>query len=166
MMDNQVLTVGEVIPSFQLQAVNRSAAISPWHYKQRNNLVIFLFHHATCTACCERLLNLSEHYSTYRELETEILAISTRQPSDESNERERLQELAAHHTIAFPILWDQQGQVSQTYLNGKTDSSLVGVFICDRFGELYLQAVADEVDELPSEPEIRSWIEFIEMRCS
>jgi peroxiredoxin len=162
-MHDKILTVGGMIPSFQLQAANRSTAITPWHYKQRYNLVIFLFHHATCNACCDLLLNLSQHYQTYRALETEILAISTYQPS---NRIEPLQEFANHHTVPFPILWDQQGQVSDTYLKGKTDSSPVGVFVCDRFGELYLQAVAAEADELPSEPEIRSWAEFIDMRCT
>ncbi|WP_416665999.1 redoxin domain-containing protein [Egbenema bharatensis] len=162
-MHDPILTVGEVIPSFQLQAVNRNMAISPWHYKQRYNLVIFLFHHATCHACCELLLDLSQHYQTYRALDTEILAIATDQPA---NGIEPLQGFVDQHTIPFPILWDQQGQVSGIYLQGKPNSALVGVFICDRFGELYLRSVAAEANELPNEPEIRSWAEFIDMRCT
>jgi peroxiredoxin len=162
-MYNKTLTVGGLIPSFQLQAVNRSTVISSWHYKQRYNLVIFLFHHATCNACCTLLLNLSEHYQTYRELEAEILAIATcRQPEG----IEHLEEFANLHTIPFPILWDQQGQVSEVYLREKTDSPQVGLFICDRFGELYMQSIGNEADELPDEPEIRSWVEFIDMRCT
>lgn len=162
-MHDKTLTVGGLIPSFQLQAVNRSTAISPWHYKQRYNLVIFLFHHVACNACRELLLNLSGHYQTYRALEAEILAISTYRQSDSI---EHLQAFADHHTIPFPILWDQQGQVSEVYLKEKTDPSQVGVFICDRFGELYMQSLANEADELPDEHELRSWVEFIDMRCT
>ena len=162
-MHDQTLIVSELIPSFQLQAVNRSTAISPWHYKQRYNLVIFLFHDASCNACRELLLSLSQQYQTYCALETEILAISTCRQSDGI---EHLQEFAATQTIPFPILWDHQGQVSSVYLKEKTDPSQVGIFICDRFGELYMQAVANEADELSNEHEIKSWIEFIDMRCS
>jgi len=162
-MHDKTLTVGGIIPSFQLQAANRNIAISPWHYKQRYNLVIFLFHQATCNACRKLLLSLSEHYQTYRALEAEILAISTCQQLDGIKS---LQEFAAHHTIPYPILWDQQGQVSEAYLKEKTNPSLVGVFICDRFGELYMQSVANEADELPDEREIKSWVEFIDMRCT
>lgn len=162
-MHDKTLTVGGLIPSFQLQAVNRSTAMSLWDYKQRYNLVIFLFHDATCNACREILLSLSQHYQTYRALEAEILAIST---CRQSNSIEHLQTFVDYHTIPFPILWDQQGQVSEVYLKAKTEPSRVGVFICDRFGELYMQSVANDADELPDEHEIRSWVEFIDMRCT
>lgn len=161
-MHDQTLTVRGLIPSFQLQAVNRSTGISPWHYKQRYSLVILLFHHANCNACRELLLSLSQHYQTYRALEAEVLAISTCWQLDRV---EHLQEFADHHAIPFPILWDQQGQVRDTYLKEKTDRSQVGLFICDRFGELYMQSIANEADELPDEHEIRSWVEFVDMQC-
>lgn len=162
-MHDTTLSVGGLIPSFQLQAINRSTAVSPWYYKQRYNLVIFLFHDATCNACRELLISLSGHYQTYRALEAEILAISTCQQSDSI---EHLQTFVDHHTIPFPVLWDQQGQVSEVYLKARIALARVGVFVCDRFGELYMQSVANEADKLPDEPEIRSWVEFIDMRCT
>lgn len=162
-MYNKILGVIEVIPSFQLPAVNRSTAISPWHYKQRYNLVIFLFHRADCNICRDLLLSLSQHYQTYRALEAEVLAIAT---SWQLDSVERLQEFAEHHAIPFPVLWDQQGQVSEVYLREKANPSQVGIFICDRFGELYMQSVTNEADELPNEQDIRSWVEFIDMRCT
>lgn len=161
-MHDTPLTVRGLIPSFQLQAVNRSNDISPWHYKQRYSLVIFLFHHAACNACRELLLELSQHYQTYRACEADILAIAT---GWQLNGVEHLKEFADNHAIPFPVLWDQQGQVSNNYLPEKTDRSSVGVFVCDRYGELYMQAVADEADELPDEHEIRSWVEFVDMQC-
>lgn len=161
-MQDETLTLRGLIPSFQLPAVNRSIAITPWHYKQRYSLVIFLFHHATCSACRELLLSLSQHYQAYRACEAEILAVATCCQSDGI---EHLQEFADQHNIPFPILWDQQGRVSSNYLKEKTDRSRVGVFVCDRFGELYMQSVADEANELPDEHEIRSWVEFVDMQC-
>jgi peroxiredoxin len=160
-LDDTALKLRELIPSFELPAVNRSPTVSPWHYKQRNTLAIFLFHHAACHACCNVLLSLAQQHQIYRTLEAEVLAVSTAWQLDGV---ESLQKFAERHAIPFPILWDQQGQVSCAYL-GKTDRSPVGIFVCDRFGELYMQAVADEADQLPDEHEIRSWVEFVDMQC-
>jgi peroxiredoxin len=161
-MPNPTLNLRDLIPSFQLQAVNRSTIVSPWDYKQRYSLAIFLFHNASCNACCNLLLNLSQH-QTYRSLEAELLAIAIDwQPGG----IEPLQDFANRHAIPFPVLWDPQGHVRHAYLGEKTEQrSPVGIFICDRFGELYMQFVANESDELPHEPEIRSWVEFVDMQC-
>lgn len=161
-MQDKILSIRALIPSFELPAVNRSTAISPWNYKQRYSLVIFLFHNVTCTACRNLLLNLAQHHSTYRTYEAEVLAIATCCPSDEVD---HLQEFAEHHAIPFPVLWDEKGQVRCAYLGEQLDRSPVGIFVCDRFGELYMQSVDSEADALPNEPEIRSWAEFVDMQC-
>ncbi|MEO1522746.1 MAG: redoxin domain-containing protein [Cyanobacteria bacterium J06633_2] len=161
--DNTPLTEHGLIPSFQLQAINRDAEITPWNYKQRYSLVIFLFHDSTCEACCKMLLRLTQQYSAYRILETEVLAIAT---STQADHISALEQFAEAHSIPFPILLDQEGTVRQAYLGENAPSSTVGVFICDRYGELHMQAIADadNVDQLPSEEEIRSWAEFVDMK--
>lgn len=161
-MDSKTLSVNGLIPSFQLQAINRDATISPWDYKQHQSLAILLFHDSTCAACRDLLLNIAQHYSAYRTCDTEVLAIATNHQPDTILS---LQQFAQQHTIPFPILWDQQKTVQQAYFGEVADSSPVGIFICDRFCELYMQAVADDADQLPTEAEIRSWVEFVDMEC-
>ena len=161
-MNSKTLSVNGLIPSFQLQAINRDAVISPWDYKQRQSLAILLFHDATCAACRDLLLDITQHYSAYRHAETEVLAIAT---NNQPNTVPSLQQFTDQSTIPFPILWDQQKTVQQTYFGEVADPSTVGIFICDRFCELYMQAVAAEADQLPAEAEIRSWVEFVDMEC-
>ena len=161
-MDSKTLSITGLIPSFQLQAVNRDVEISPWDYKQRRSLVIVLFHDATCAACRDLLLNLAQHYTAYRNSETEVLAIAT---SPQPDTVLSLQQFAAQQAIPFPVLLDQQGMVRQAYLGEAADSASVGGFVCDRYGELYMQAVEPEADQLPTEAEIRGWVEFVDMQC-
>jgi peroxiredoxin len=155
------LRVHGLIPSFQLQALNRDAEITPWTYKQRYNLVILFFHDATCEACCNLLLRLAQQYSSYRTCDTEVLAIATHPHTDAI---QTLQQFAEHHTLPFPIMWTQDETVRHAYLGKNTSPSTVGVFVCDRYGELHMQAIADEADHLPSEADIRSWVEFVDMQ--
>ncbi|MEB3209925.1 MAG: redoxin domain-containing protein [Leptolyngbyaceae bacterium] len=160
-VDTAPLTIHGLIPSFQLQAINRDAEITPWAYKQRSSLVILFFHDSTCEACSNLLLSFAQQYSTYRTLETEVVAIAT---THESNLSTPLQQFAEHHSIPFPILWDQEGIVRQAYLGQHASSSAVGIFVCDRYGGLHMQAIADEADQLPSEADIRGWAEFVDMQ--
>lgn len=161
-MNSKTLSVTGLIPSFQLQAINRDAVISPWDYKQRKSLAILFFHDATCTACCNLLLNIAQHYSAYRTCDTEVLAIAT---NNQPNTIPLLKQFAEQHAIPFPILLDHQKTVRQAYLGMVADPSAVGVFICDRYGELYMQAVEPEANQLPAEAEIRGWVEFVDMQC-
>lgn len=161
-MENKTLSVTGLIPSFQLPAINRDTEITPWNYKQHRSLAILFFHDVDCAACRELLLNLAQHYPTYRNHETEVLAIAT---SDRADPVPLLQQFADQHAIPFPILWDQQKTVRQAYLGQVATPSPVGVFVCDRYGELYMQAAASDADQLPDEAEIRSWVEFVDMQC-
>lgn len=161
-MNSKTLSVNGLIPSFQLQAINRDAVISPWDYKQRQSLAILLFHDLTCAACRDLLLNIAHHYSAYRHAETEVLAIATNNHPDTVPS---LRQFAEQYAIPFPILWDQQKTLQQAYFGEVAEPSPVGIFICDRFCELYMQAVANDADQLPAEAEIRSWVEFVDMEC-
>lgn len=151
-----------MIPSFELNALNRDGSISPWNYKQRYSLVIVFVHDTTCNTCADLLLSLSQQYATYRNSDADVLAIATSQALATPDQ---LREFASHHAIPFPILWDSLGQVSSAYLGESGERSPVGVFVCDRYGELYMQAIAADADQLPSELEIRSWAEFVDMQC-
>lgn len=156
------LSLRSLVPSFELQAINRNTAIGPWTYKQRYSLAIFFFHDISCRACREMLLALSQQHSAYRTSDAEVVAIATCQDIATAD---RLREFVTDHALPFPILWDSLGQVSQTYLGAGAGRSPVGVFVCDRYGELYMQAIADEADQLPPEAEIRSWAEFVDLQC-
>jgi peroxiredoxin len=147
----------DLIPPFELPAVNRSGTVQSWQYKQRKHLVIFFFNGVHCSACCQRLQNFAQQYSRYQSVETEILAIA-------SGALEPLQDWLVQTPLPFPVLHDSEGRVLRRYA-GLEEPLPVGIFVCDRFGELYTQTIAADANDLPSEPEIRDWASFIDMRC-
>ncbi|MBD0336834.1 MAG: peroxiredoxin family protein [Cyanobacteria bacterium Co-bin13] len=149
----------DLIPPFELPAVNRSGTIQSWQYKQRKHLVILFFPGASCSACCQRLLDFAQQYPHYQSVDTEILAVS-------SGPLEPLQAWLAQTPVPFPVLQDGEGRVLRRYGGLLPEEPLpVGLFVCDRFGELYTQTIAADANDLPSEPEIRDWAGFIDMRC-
>ncbi|HEY9737611.1 MAG TPA: redoxin domain-containing protein, partial [Trichocoleus sp.] len=149
------LKTRDLIPLFELPAVNRSAPVQSWQYKQKKHLVIFFFHGASCGVCCQLLLDFAKQYSHYQSVETEILAIA-------SGALEPLQQWVEQSAVPFPVLHDGECQVLRRYAGPLLEEGLVGVFICDRFGELYTQALASDAENLPSESEIRDWAGFID----
>ncbi|MBD2260014.1 redoxin domain-containing protein [Pseudanabaena sp. FACHB-2040] len=155
---SSALNPRDLIPPFELPAVNRSGAVQSWQYKQRKHLVIFFFPGLSCPACCQLLLDFARQYSRYQSVETEILAIS-------SGSLERLQDWLAQAPVPFPVLHDGEGRVLRRYIGPVEEPLPVGLFVCDRFGELYTQTIAADANDLPSEPEIRDWAGFIDMRC-
>ncbi|GAB4235618.1 MAG: hypothetical protein Kow00121_63100 [Elainellaceae cyanobacterium] len=157
-MPDKPLQIRGLIPSFQLQAANHDAVISPWHYKQNKHLVIVFFHQFQCAACRSLLLKLADHYQHYRASDAEVLALSSGCIQD-------LRQFAEHYSIPFPVLWDEENQVRCAYIGQPQTKQSVGVFVCDRFGELYMMATASEANQLPGEAEIREWLEFVDIQC-
>lgn len=148
----------DLIPPFELPAVNRGGTVQSWQYKQRKHLVIFFFNGVGCAACCQLLQNFAQQYSRYQSVETEILAIA-------SGALEPLQDWLAQTPMPFPMLHDEEGRVLRRYAGLGEGPLPVGVFVCDRFGELYTQTLVADAKNLPSEPETRDWAGFIDMRC-
>ncbi|RMG51651.1 MAG: hypothetical protein D6723_10205 [Acidobacteria bacterium] len=153
------LRVGQLIPAFRLPAVNRPALLGPWDYKQRRNLVLFFFHGGRCSSCCRRLAEVVARYAEFRELEAEVLAISP-EPV------EALNRLAEELAPPFPLLADARSEAFHRYVHWTRSEALpTAVFIADRWGELVAHMIAPEADRLPSEREIRAWLQFIEIQC-
>lgn len=151
------LSLRAVVPLFELPAANRQQPIGPWHYKQRSNLVLIFVQHSYL-ADQDWLLALAQQYELYRALETEILIISTEALAT-------LQVWSERHAIAVPVLSDETGRVHRAYLGDAVEPLPVGLFICDRYGELYMQTLGANVQELPTEPAIREWVEFVDLQC-
>lgn len=158
-MTNPPLQIRQIIPLFELPAVNRKTRISSWDYKQHYSLAIAFIPNVGDPDCCALLLSLAKQYCTYRDLDTEILAIAH---CPTVNEVEQLRTFVTEHNILFPVLWDTEGRVREAYLG----TVQAGIFVGDRYGELYMQAIANHARELPQETEIREWVEYVDMQCA
>ncbi len=119
---------------------------------RRTNVVIFLYHGPDCPACREYLRALAQAARQLREEdETAVLAIG---PSVFTP--------GVPRTPAFPIplLIDNVGATAAE--EGVTVPALV---VADRFGELWAAWVGGEEHQLPSLPEIRAWLDLIQLQC-
>jgi hypothetical protein len=66
-------------------------------------------------------------------------------------------------TLPFTILIDQATSVRSRFL---PDTAQAGLFVLDRYAELYQQWIADDPDALPSPADIDGWMQAIAMQCS
>ncbi len=65
--------------------------------------------------------------------------------------------------LPFTVLIDETGNVRRRFL---PDEAQAGIFVLDRYGELYHQWLVMQPDDLPTVDEIDGWLEAISMQCS
>jgi hypothetical protein len=155
---NKPLRVRQLIPGVTGRTAE-GKIIRAWDYKQKQNLVI-VFLHTNC-ACCEAWLSqLAARSADLTEREAIILVIYT-------ETLPRAVEILAPPMIAAA---DVTGRSQREFLGpdafGSAGLSRVGVFVTDRYGELYAQWIARrDADELPAPGEILSSLWQIQVAC-
>ena len=153
------IKVGGLIPSFSLPAVNVAGKVGPWDYKQHKNLVLIFFREPVCQPCMRLLRELAASYQEYRALNAEILVVIT-------SDLEQLTQLKNVLKLPFPLLSDPKAVVLDSYEQGGVDARPeFGVFIADRWGALFSKTMGSEMNDLPTDAEIRGWLSFIEIQC-
>jgi hypothetical protein len=65
--------------------------------------------------------------------------------------------------LPYQIVIDADGKVRDRYLPTGAKS---GVFLLDRYADLYRQWVVEKLSELPPAEEIAGWMQAISMQCS
>jgi peroxiredoxin len=118
-----------LIPDFRLPAA-RGGTVSPWDFKQRQNLVV-VFHHGLGCEDCRRLLgDLAGRYAETCGHRAEVLAISP-------DPVEELARFSEDESIPFPLLSDRGAGVLAEYVPND-GHRLPLAFIADRYGGLAL----------------------------
>lgn len=87
----------QILPDLLLPS-STGREISPRQYRQRNNLVL-LFFGADGVRCRALLADLGARYGEYRDLDTEVLAITGQPPGT-------AERLAHEMRLPFPVLSD------------------------------------------------------------
>jgi peroxiredoxin len=153
------LKLQEVVPDFDLPST-KNGKVGLWSYKQKLNMVLLFFHGRDCKGCIDLLQELARDYARYQDDEAEILAVTT-MPLDEARA------LADQLHLPFPILSDPTGKTVErfTYLDEATGGPVPSLFVLDRFGAVYTQAIAEREDQLPSSDEVLEWLGLIEAQC-
>lgn len=149
-----ILTRGQVVPNFQLPnhdgyVVHRSA------YRGKRHLVL-VFLPAPDQAALSYLRDLALAYADLHSAGGEVLVI-VREHQD------GLSELKGSLNLPFVLLSDGNGAVTAKFIPATARS---GVFLTDRYGELYYSAAAADAAGLPPVSELQSWLEAINNQCS
>jgi hypothetical protein len=132
--------------------------VRAWHYKQKKNLVI-AFLHAGCRRCEHFLVRLAERAAELADHEAVALVIFSEPPAPST------QNLPSEIVIAA----DASGRAQRAYLGedafGPAGQQRLGVFIADRYGELYAQWAGRSEDSLPGVDDALGWLGQIQLAC-
>jgi peroxiredoxin len=150
-----ILRRGQVVPTFTLPdtagtSVRRTA------YRDKKNLVLAFLPDAEDDGARAYLRALAQGYAALRAETGEVLAILR---GDRAAVADARRELA----LPFPLLHDADGAVTARFLPPKASA---GVFVTDRYGELYFAEPTASTAALPPVAELQSWLEAIDRQCS
>jgi hypothetical protein len=133
--------------------------VRAWDFKQKKNLII-AFLDAGCPATETFLRQLAGQAARLAELESQALVIFSELPPA------ALAEISPPEII---LAADMSGRAARAYLGNEAHScggaATWGIFVADRYGELYAQWAGGATVGLPAVEEILSWLLRIEIAC-
>lgn len=146
-----------MIPPLTLRQTD-GRMIRAWDFKQKRNLVI-AFLDVGCSICERFLRTVTAHAEEFRQREAVVLLVFLQQPGP-----------SACGNLPAEIIagMDVSGSSARRFLGEDALSTpglaRRGVFVTDRYGELYDQWIAEE-HEFPAVQEILSSLDGIELAC-
>jgi len=153
-----VLQTRQIIPPLTARTP-AGQTVQAWDFKQKKNLVI-AFLHAGCTRCEDFLERLRERAPALAELEAVALVIFSEPPPAK---------LAEGGGANVVVAADVSGRSQRAFLGedafGPAGQELLGVFVCDRYAELYAQWTGRGEEALPGIENVLSWLGQIEVAC-
>jgi peroxiredoxin len=150
-----ILRRGQVVPTFTLPDTG-GAPIRRTAYRGTKNLVLAFLPDVEDDGARAYLRALAQSYESLRAETGEVLAILR---GDRAAIAEARRELA----LPFPLLHDADGAATARFL---PPEARAGVFVTDRYGELYFAAPTNETTTLPPVAEILAWLEAIDRQCA
>ena len=152
-----MLTLRQLIPPLTARTA-AGQIVRAWDYKQKKSLLI-AFLHADCSQCQPFAARLASRAAELLELDSVALIIFLDAPRGEL-------------TAAPPqviVASETTGRAAQEYLGANAFGPLglarVGLFVADRYGELFAQWEAREADGLPALADAFKWLAHTQMGC-
>ncbi len=153
-----MLLLHEVIPPLTARTLD-GRTVQTADFKQRRNLVL-AFLHGQCGRCEDFLRRLTARAAEFAEQESAVLVVYSELPPGH---------LSQNFPPHFVPTTDFTGRCQRTYLGqeafGSTGQQRLGVFVTDRYGELFAQWVVSDEDALPGTEDVVSWLRQIEVAC-
>jgi len=151
-----MLTLRQLIPPLTARTATGNV-VRAWDYKQKKSLLI-AFLHGDCPHCQSFAARLASRAAELLELDSVALVIFLEAPR-------------AGIASAPPVIvaTETTGRAAQEYLGtdafGPLGLARVGLFVADRYGELFAQWEARDADGLPALAEAFKWLAHTQMVC-
>jgi len=153
-----LLDLRRMIPPLTARTTD-GRAVRAGDFKQKKNLVI-AFLHAGCAGCEEFLSMLATHAEDLLEREAVALLIFSETPASR---------LVEHLPAQILVATDMTGRSQRSFLGKDAFDSpgqhMTGVFVTDRYGELYAQWAGADDTGLAGLGEILDWLAQIQVAC-
>lgn len=146
---------GNIAPMFRLPTTG-GHHIARSDYRGKHHLVLVFLPDAHDDVTQAYLRSLSTAYNTLRSNSADVLAIAHDTPA-------AVQAMQQLVPVPFPVLIDQEGTVSRRFVSAPNH---VGLFVLDRYGEIYYAIDTPSNAMLPSLHQIMAWIQAIDRQCS
>jgi peroxiredoxin len=152
-----MLTLRQLIPPLTARTAAGNV-VRAWDYKQKKSLLI-AFLHADCPQCQAFAARLASRGAELIERNSVGMLVSL-EPS-------RWGITASPQVI---LASDTTGRAAQEYLGkdafGPLGLARVGLFVADRYGELFAQWEARDADGLPALADAFKWLAHTQMGCA
>ena len=151
---------GQIIPAFTLPGAD-GMPHSPWHYKQREHLLLLFLPDIITNTTQDLLRTYTQHYSDFREENCVVLAITAEPVIVNLQVQEILH-------LPFPLLSDVQSTVISRYTrwDDTTRRLTPSTILADRYGALYQQWQAEHTAELPPIRELLETLVYLNSLCT
>jgi peroxiredoxin len=152
-----MLPLRQLIPPLTART-SAGATVRAWDYKQKKSLLI-AFLHADCPLCQAFAVRAASRSGEFMERDSVALLISLEPP--------RWGVVTSPPVV---LASDTNGRAAQEYLGtdvfGPLGLARVGLFITDRYGELFAQWEARDADGLPPLAEAFKWLTHTQLGCA
>lgn len=149
-----LLRPGQLVPNFTLLD-SQGEPLRRTIYRGRKHLLLVFLPALADEAGRAYLRALGDLYAEIRAAAGEVLAVLPAVPAE-------LAELRRDLALPFPLLSDPDRAAAARYL---PRGAQAGVFVVDRYGELYYGAPAPASAQLPAPGEILAWLSAVDHQC-
>jgi hypothetical protein len=151
-----MLKLRQLIPPLTLRTPE-GRAVRAWDFKQKRALVIALLH-SDCRECAQFAERLAARSAALADLDAVALVVFPEPPLASAAP------LPPHIVVGA----DVSGRAARAFLgedvSRKCDGG-VGVFVADRYGELFAQWCGADHAALPGMEEVLGWLAQIQITC-
>ena len=159
-INQPLIEFGQIIPAFTLPGAD-GMPHSPWDYKQRQHLILLFIRNTVSSETRGLLRTFAKEYSTFRDEECSILAISPDTVFANLQTQEELH-------LPYPLLADPKGEIISSYTHWDVTTSNLNpsIVLADRDNTLYQRWLGTSEGDLPSIEEMLESLRYLNKLCT